>query len=195
MKHNSSFIGLSDEELFYQVRCNSEIAFDELYNRYWDKLFIAAIRPLRSTEDAEEVVHDVFLNIWKLRSQIQINKSLNHYLAAAVKFNVINRLRKHRRRELLLGQKNNKEEYEEDTTGNYIRERELIAELEEQVKKLPEKCQLVFRMSREENLKSHEIAEKMGVSVNTVDSHLSKALRLLRNHFGRMTLLAILLIR
>jgi RNA polymerase sigma-70 factor (ECF subfamily) len=130
-----------------------EAAFTAIYRRYWDRLFVVASHTLGSHQEAEEAVHDVFLTIWKMRETIVIRQTLQHYLAVAIKHEVIDRLRKQLRRRQLF------EKFEqgsgitqgslitEDPTGELIREKELAAELETTIRALPEKCQIVFRLS------------------------------------------------
>ncbi len=173
----------SDEELLVFLSQDSKRAFDELYNRYWKNLYVIAMHILKDTEQAEEIVHDVLLKLWSLRGSLKIEKSLNHYLAAAVKYHVLNHLKKAHRRTQLLEQREPEAELNEDPTGDWLREKELMLELQRGVNLLPEKCRIVYRMSREQGMNTTQIASELGVSVHTVESHLSKSLKHLRGHF------------
>lgn len=175
--------GYSDGKLLQLLSQDSEQAFDELYNRYWKKLFVIAMHTLKEVEQAEEIVHDVLLKLWKLRSTLIIEKNLDSYLAAAVKYHVLNHLRKQNRRAQLLEDKKSEEIFNEDPTGNWLRERELMQELQKGIDLLPERCRLVYRLSREEGLSTTEISNQLNVSVNTVESQLSKSLKHLRVYF------------
>lgn len=182
------YSAVTDNNLLTLLKKDDKHAFTELYNRYWDKLFIIASHTLNSSEEAEEVVHDVFLNLWKLRHDLEITKSLNNYLAVAVKYQVLNKLKLQARRQQLLSKRILSPDslYNEDPTGNWLREKELMRELEKTVQQLPEKCGIVFRLSRENGQTSKQIAEQLNISVNTVDSHLAKALRILRHRFQKL---------
>lgn len=168
------------------LRSGDETAFTELYKRYWERLYVVASHTLGSHQEAEEAVHDVFLKIWKMRETIVIRETLQQYLAVAVKYEVISRLRKQLRRRQLF------EKFEQDAvvindpTGEFIREKELLAELETTIRALPEKCQIVFRLSRGQGYTHREIARELGLSENTIESHMSRALHTLRNRFQRI---------
>jgi len=174
----------TDEELLLLLGTDSEQAFDELYDKYWKKLFIIAMHTLKDQEQAEEIVHDVLLKLWSLRATLKIEKSLDHYLAAAVKYHVLNYLAKQRRRFNLLVKVNYQVEPEsEETTANWLREKELMAELQMAVDRLPEKCRIVYVMSREQGMNTRQIAANLNIPVNTVESQLSKSLKHLKLHF------------
>jgi RNA polymerase sigma-70 factor (ECF subfamily) len=173
----------SDETLLLLLSQDSEQAFDELYNRYWKKLFVVAMHTLKETEQAEEIVHDVLLKLWTLRKTLKVEKSLPHYLAVAVKYHVINHLNKQNRRIELLGKNSHQELSHEDTTGNWLREKELMQELQDAIALLPEKCRIVYTMSREQGMKTSQIAAELNIPVNTVASQLSRSLKHLKVHF------------
>jgi RNA polymerase sigma-70 factor (family 1) len=180
---------LTDEELLRLLRDGDQAAFTQLYKRYWDRLYVVASHALGSPQEAEEAVHDVFLRIWKNRDTIQVRETLPQYLAAAIKYEVINRLRKQSRRRQLFNRFEKGSAISNDPTGEFIREKELTAELESTIRGLPEKCQLVFRLSRGQGYSQREIAEKLGLSENTVDSHIRRALHTLRTQFQRLLFL------
>jgi RNA polymerase sigma-70 factor (family 1) len=186
LTYNTSF---SEEELLKLLQGGDEAAFTEIYKRYWDRLYVVASHTLGSHQEAEEAVHDVFLRIWKMRETIQVRETLQQYLAAAIKYEVIDRLRKQLRRRQLSTRIEQDTVISNDPTGEFIREKELIAELETTIRALPEKCQLVFRLSRGQGYSHREIAKKLGVSENTVESHIKRALHTLRNHFQRLLFL------
>jgi RNA polymerase sigma-70 factor (family 1) len=177
-----------DGELIELLRGGDEAAFTDLYRRYWERLYVIASHTLGSQE-AEEAVHDVFLRIWKMRDTIIIRESLQQYLAAAIKYEVIDRLRKQARHRQLFNRIEQGTVVSNDPTGEFIREKELIAELETTIRALPEKCQIVFRLSRAQGYSHREIAKKLGLSENTVESHMRRALHTLRHHFQRLLLL------
>jgi RNA polymerase sigma-70 factor (family 1) len=189
LAHN---IPYSEEELLALLQRGDEAAFTEIYRRYWDKLFVIASHTLGSHQEAEEAVHDVFLKIWKMRERVVIRQTLGQYLAVAIKHEVIDRLRKQlRRRSIIIpgsaiipGST-----IAEDPIGEFIREKELAAELETTIRALPEKCQIVFRLSRGEGYSHREIARELGLSENTIESHMRRALLALRNKFQRLLFL------
>jgi RNA polymerase sigma-70 factor (family 1) len=177
---------LSDFALIDLLKADDKKAFNELYHRYCDQLFAVGLHILNSPQDAEEAVHDVFLRIWQQRHSISIQQSVNHYLAAAVKFEMLGRLRKLYRREQLLEANPLPIPAARDTINEQLREKELMQELEQTVQQLPEKCRIVYQLSRQQGYSAKEIASALKISENTVQTHLSKALRLLRHQFSRL---------
>ena len=90
MKTNEKF---SDADLITQLRLGDENAFTEIYNRYWEILLNAAYQRLRSREDAEEVVQEIFVNLYFRRAAIDPKSTLEAYLKTALKFKVIDAYR------------------------------------------------------------------------------------------------------
>lgn len=177
---DSSYSILDDNELLRLLQLENGAAFTEIYNRWWDKIYSIAANKLHNLTEAEEVVQDIFLEIWNRRKTLQVTTSLPAYLATAVKYKVIN----------ILAERNRQLRYQQHAaqTGNpmdlsteqWLRFEELQDRLAAAVTALPEKCRLVFQLSREEGLSHKEIADKVGISEKTVEAHLTKALRTLR---------------
>lgn len=168
----------SDEQLLDLLRQGDEVAFTMIYNRYWDKLFTVAAHKLNNAAEAEEVVQEIFLDLWNRREIVQVHSALSSYLAVAVKYKVINILA-HRNVKLkaLMELKRPEADY---STSNWLSFEELQENLEKLVAKLPGKCRIVFRMSRSEGLTQKQIASALDISEKTVEAHLGKAIRILR---------------
>ncbi|GAA3932700.1 RNA polymerase sigma-70 factor [Chitinophaga oryziterrae] len=169
----------SDEELLQRLQLDRDAAaFTSLYERYWEKLVTLAYIRLQSTMDAQEVVQEVFLDIWKRSDNIHIRHSFHTYISAALKYKIITLLARRKTeadRQSMLNQS------ETDTsTEQWLSYHQLRDELENTVRALPEKCQLVFRLSRENGLSEKQIAATLNISLKTVEAHMSRALRSLR---------------
>lgn len=177
----------SENELAGLLKAGSEAAFSEIYNRYWDKLYIVARKRLDSAYEGEEIVQEIFCNLWRKRETFQLEKGFNNYFSVAVKFEVINRLQKKERIQTL--EKNLSVQLTEldETTSKQIDFNELKAQIELTVKQLPEKCQIVFRLKHEEGLSQKQIAAQLDVSEKTVEAHLSKARKTIKDQFGSLT--------
>jgi RNA polymerase sigma-70 factor (family 1) len=178
------YTALSDHELLHLLRQDDELALSELYQRYWDKMLSVACHRLDDPEGAEEVVQDVFFGLWKRRETLDIKFALSTYLAVAVKYRIINlmdkqyRLRRKREGQMIAA---------EDSTPSvdeYIFEKELWERIEATIKRLPGKCQIVFRMSREEGLTNKQIAGQLNISEKTVEGHITTALKDLRSNLS-----------
>lgn len=176
----TSYTQLTDYALTSLLKTGDDAAFTELYNRYWDKLFAVAYHRVNSEIEAEEIVQDVFLSLWNRRLQLELSHSIATYLAAAVKYQVINKLsRQHRKKvhmETILV-----DEAGEESTELWFNEKELRQQLDIVVGTLPDKCRMVFLMSRVEGKSTREIAQSLQISEKTVEAHMTRALRDIRN--------------
>lgn len=167
----------SDEELNSLLCKGNDFAFRELFNRYWEKLYVTAHKVLGDEDVCEDIVQDIFLNLWERASGMEI-KNIRAYLYQAVKYQVANHIKKIRfidkRAEIIGGHLmgNNVEEY--------ISSNETQTLIDQTISSLPNRCREVFYLSRFENLSNKEIAFKLGISVLTVETHMKKSLKYLR---------------
>jgi RNA polymerase sigma-70 factor (family 1) len=175
---------LTDTQLWESASKGDIKAFESLYKRYWAVLLDEAYRRLKVKEEAEEVVQEVFIDLYTRREQLTITSNLAGYLHRAVQFKVYNKIRSYivqraYRRLAALGL--------EEQTGRYSTEaefRELNVVVQKAILSLPDKCREVFLLSRECGLGHKEIARKLCISQNTVERHMNKALKHLRKTFG-----------
>ena len=167
-----------DRELLYFISQDDNAAFTEIYNRFWQQLFAIAFNRLKETETAEDIVHDVFAGLWANRSVITI-ESLENYLAVAVKYAVLTKLKKKlREREW---QKNNEvTPVVELTVEASLHYKKILELVHTEIERLPEKCRLIFKYSREQSMPVKEIATALKISPKTVENQLTKALRQLK---------------
>jgi len=177
------FGGRSDEELILLIQQDDNLAFEALYDRYWKKLYYQAARKTNSLEDAQEIVQNIFASLWLRRHQLRIESNLASYLAVAVKYKVFKHLAQQYKQEAF--------RHEADwvdfdnSTEDWLQFEELRVRLDQLVSELPEKCQLIFKLSREEGLTYKQIAENLNISVKTVETQLSRALKKIRTGIQR----------
>jgi RNA polymerase sigma-70 factor (ECF subfamily) len=174
----------TDEYLLQLLTSEGKDAFYEIYNRYWEKLFVVATYRVGNPHEAEEVVQDVMLNLWRRRHEIRIGYSLATYLAAAVKYEVIDRLAQRKRLQQFQTSAATTLSGIDRSTEDRLEFSALQDRLAKLVKALPQQCRLVFTLSREDGLSQREIAEHLKISENTVESHMKKALRRIRIGLG-----------
>jgi RNA polymerase sigma-70 factor (ECF subfamily) len=170
-----------DTELLGLLADDREPALQELYDRYWERLFNKAYNFLHSEDAAKDCVQEVFIWLWTHRSTVQI-ENVNNYLHQATRFQALKALRE----EKAAG---NFEDRLSRLTGHILASdaiefKELKAYLENLIDQLPGDQRMIFRMHREESLTYNQIAEKLGISVKTVEKKMSLALRHLRAHTG-----------
>jgi RNA polymerase sigma-70 factor (ECF subfamily) len=168
--------------LLSSLREDSEAAFTQIYYQYWKLLFAVAVNKLDNTSDAEEIVQEVFADLWRRRHEIRIEQSLKAYLATAVKFQVYTLMaKKHRDATRQEGS---------PTPDNWalspdeeFRQKELQEQLYQVTQELPDKCRLVYQLSREAGMSNKEIAAILDISEKTVENQMTKALKRLRTVF------------
>jgi len=174
---------LSDQELTEYLRDGDHLAFNEIYKRYWRTSINAAFQRLKSKEDAEEVVQDVFVNLYLRRSQIQPKSSLEAYLKIAIKYRIIDAFRSQKLKEGHLESVIDQQEHLPLQPDQEFEYKELREKIRKAADQLPDKCREVFLMSRFEQLSNQEISERTGIAVSTVKKHMHKALTILRKDF------------
>lgn len=171
-----SYTELSGIELMALLKKSDELAYTEIYKRFWDKIYVLACRRLNDELEAEEVVQDVFLSLWKRRKTLELKYSLNTYLSVAVKYQVINRQTRQFHKASEIASYISRQEEAVDATQLWFSEKELREQLELNMNKLPEKCRLVFKMSRIEEKSNAEIANELNISEKTVEAHITRAI-------------------
>ncbi|SDF77729.1 RNA polymerase sigma-70 factor, ECF subfamily [Dyadobacter soli] len=164
------------------MRTGDSDAFAALYRKYWRRLFDAAYRRLLLREECEEIIQEIFTDLWTKRETLLISVSLEAYLFGASRYSIYNHIRSRKIREAYLEHwlKTPGEE------GNYIEDRlhyeELASALEKSIENLPEKLRKVYVLSRKEHLTYKEIAEQEQIPVDTVEKQMGRALKILRDN-------------
>ncbi|MCL3781999.1 RNA polymerase sigma-70 factor [Prolixibacteraceae bacterium JC049] len=168
----------SDSELLQLYSKGNVLAFNELFTRYYQVLCVYACRLGIEKGVAEDVVQDVFMVIWEKREKIQIVSSLKSYLFNSVRNKVYNISNRDKVKSDVLHQVQYNHE-----TGKYfdqVESNEFSAILFQCIDDLPPRCREVFQLSRLENERQMTIAEKLGISINTVKGQMGKALSFIR---------------
>lgn len=170
---------LSDEILLIRLRTGDEVAFREIYQRYWKKLYSIARHKIESRDAVEELVQDIFLKVWERRSTLRIDR-LDAYLFTAVRYATINHIKSK-----LVQEKYVDHAYFQATDAVYTTDEEmdlneLIQAVERQLNELPEKTRQIFRLNRMEYQSVREISSQLNVPERTVEYHLSQAIKSLR---------------
>ena len=160
---------LSDENLIYLLQKGDRSSFDELYQRYWKKLFCLAYNKLHSRDLAEEVIQELFVGLWAKRDSLHIESSVSGYLNMAVRYMIIKYFHKEQSRKLYR-QSLSIHDFHSNNTEELVNYNELSTIVEAEINKLPEKCREVFHLSRREHLTNKEIASILNISVRGVET-------------------------
>jgi RNA polymerase sigma-70 factor (ECF subfamily) len=155
------------------------MAFETIFNTFYAPLCLFANNYLNDDEKAEEIVQDLFVNVWGKRAGLQIDSSLKQYLFRSVKNHCLNHIQHFKIREKYAEKMKNDFEHEVQY-DDYFLEVGLAQKIEESIESLPEKRKQIFKLSRDEGLKYKEIAERLGLSVKTVEAQMGLALKQLR---------------
>ncbi|MCC9167910.1 RNA polymerase sigma factor [Pontibacter harenae] len=167
----------ADTELIERIKqLDDSNAFKEIFEKYWESLYASAFKRLKSQDECSDIVQEIFADMWKRRNSLRVTGSLNSYLHTAVKYHVF-KVIENRRWERDISSPENLHISVCDASLEF---EELFEVLEIALDKLPERQQLIFRMSRFEGLKSHEIADALNISQQTVHNNLHKSLTVLR---------------
>jgi RNA polymerase sigma-70 factor (family 1) len=171
---------LTDSELLSLMQQGDEKAFTEIFNRYWKVVLVVAANKTGDLDEAEEIVQDIFVSLWNRREQLQLTSSLKNYLTVSVKYKVIKTLAKRNMYQKYVDHSKYANDLTDDSTQEWLAFEELRYRLGELVAELPEKCRLVYQLSRDTGYSQKQIAEELGISEKTVEAHIGKALKTLR---------------
>jgi RNA polymerase sigma-70 factor (ECF subfamily) len=173
----------SDYDLVEELRRGDLEAFDQIFKKYGDRLFGFALTYLKSREEAEELVQDVFLKIWNNRKNLKKVSSLKSYLFTIAYHNMCRLFR-----EKQIHEKYSKEIAFLGKQAAILEEqleyKSTLEQVDRLIEKLPEKQKIIFIKSRREGKTSKEIADEMNLSPGTVDNQISAAIRFLREHIS-----------
>ncbi|MXV51586.1 RNA polymerase sigma-70 factor [Pedobacter sp. HMF7647] len=174
----------NDREIIEEIRRGNKKVFEAVYKMNYKKLFRIACSYTGSAQSAEEIVHDVFLNVWNKSEKLEITQSLNNYLSRAVVNRSISEIRREKRKAESLAPYES-QEVENLASENEADHQELILQkLEQVLETLPPQCKKVMMMSRFQKLQQKDIAAQLNISVKTVKNHLTYGFKKLREQLA-----------
>lgn len=168
---------IGDNESIRGIRQGDIKQFETLFRSSYASLVKYARTIIKDQDSAEEIVQDLFFRIWQDKEKIKIESSLNGYLFRSVHnrcLHYIEHLKVIERHEHEMSFGN---EYGSESPADIIQYKELQAKIARTIEKLPERCGQIFCMNRFEGLKYSEIAEKLSVSIKTVEANMGRALK------------------
>ncbi len=167
------------QEVTDLLRTGDQGAFEYIYKTYWYKIFLVAYRKTKSKETAEELVQELFLNLWKKREYLEILQ-LENYLFSSIKYSIFAFYSSQSLENKYLESVRNKIEFENSGVEEAMAVNDINIAINKGLDTLPDKTRKVFHMSRFENLSVHEIAKKLKLSDKAVEYHLTKSLKVLK---------------
>lgn len=170
---------MEENELLVGLAKGDEEAYHELFKQFYEPLCFFANRYLQDMDASQDLIQELLSYLYENRDRIVISTSLKAFLYRSVTNRSLNQL-KHEKRK----QENHREVAYHTETASFeeaMEISELQARINELIAELPPQCEKIFRMSRMEHLSNQEIAEELNISKRTVETQISKALKILRN--------------
>ena len=171
----------SDYELVAKLQKGDLEAFDQIFKKYGDRLFGFALKYLKSKEDTEGLVQDVFLKIWENRANLKKESSLKSYLFTIAYHNMCQLFRKKQIQEKFKGEIGIAES-QSVNLEEQLEYKSTLEQIDKLIDKLTEKQKMIFIKSRKEGKSTREIADEMNLAPGTVDNQISATIKFLRKN-------------
>ncbi|KOH44874.1 RNA polymerase sigma-70 factor [Sunxiuqinia dokdonensis] len=187
--------GILEKDLIVRLKSGDQTAFELLFHFYYPGLVMYASQYTANTEDAEEIVQDFFVRFWEKHKQLVPRDSLKSYFFLSVKNGSLDFLKHQKIEKKYINEMMALSKHHLAYDTDIFISSDLQEKLKHGIGLLPEKCREVFIMSRIQGLKNEEIAAKLNISKRTVETQISKALKVLRvelkDYVGLLFLLGI----
>jgi len=182
----------TEKELIKKLKEGDSFAFEVLFYKYRNKIKGFALKIVPAQIDPEEIVQEVFVRVWLKKEAIDPEKDFQSYLFSIAKHLVLDHLKSAVNRKLyFVGEHFHQDLLEEEGLDATVSE-ETEAKLQILINEIPERRREIFRLSRFEGLSYKQIAERLNISENTVDSQIRNALAFLRKEFRKIVVLVFL---
>ena len=170
-------MNFTEEPFLSSISPDESEAFDSLFESNYARLCNYAYSMVNSFDLAEDLVQDVFVNIWIRRKKIAIQSTINAYLYKCVYNACLDHQKKNRLQQIFV---KSRQDGNALSMHDSIKDFELPERIDRAIEELPEQCRKIFKMSRQKGFKYHEIAKELNISENTVDTQIRRALKRLR---------------
>jgi RNA polymerase sigma-70 factor, ECF subfamily len=168
---------IRDTEIIRRIRQGDIGQFESLFRSSYVSLVRYAKTLIKDHDSSEEIVQDLFFRIWQDKEKLNIESSLNGYLFRSVHNRCLHYIEHNRVVERHAQEMSYRQQESQESPSDILQYKELQTKIARILERLPERCGQIFYMSRFEGLKYTEIAEKLSVSVKTVESNMGRALK------------------
>jgi len=165
--------------LFSQLKSGKEEALDFLFNKYYSKLCLFVQTYVNDPDLSEDLVTELFTNIWFKRNKIKINYSVKAYLYTSAKNSALGYIRKKKLKTESIDEINTIKLSSSQTPFSKYEQEQKDKQISIILEKIPPRSRQVFMLHRFEEMKYREISEFLNISIKTVENHISKALKIL----------------
>lgn len=177
----NSIADTAEQDWLIALKAGDEAALRSIFDRHYSRLLGDIYRIVPDEDTCQDLAQEVFVELWRKRSDLDIHTSLRAYLRRAAVNRALNHLKTSRRFVL---EETDQLSQAADTSsadiGNKAEQESLEAALHAAIATLPEKCRVVFSLSRFEHMSHREISEKLGISIKTIENQITKAMKTLR---------------
>ena len=183
-----------DKEYKEKNKINNLRDYEMIFHKYYNPLVVYANTIIKDIDETQDIVQQVFVSVWEKRNDIEFHTSVRAFLYKSVYNSCINFIKQQAIRndylkEAQLIDKN-------PVLNDEASQKELQIKIDYAIEQLPEQCKKIFRMSRYDEMRYQEIADKLNLSIKTVENQMGKALKILREHLKEfLTIIIIFLIK
>jgi len=186
------FLLYPDEELMKEIKAGNMFAFDVLYKKYSKRLYKFGFSILKSQEETENLIQDVYLSLYENRHKVEKETSVKYYLFSIAHNSAISIIRKKAKESQFIEYLRSLQEINEQPVNVELEYKELTNNLDEIINQLPRRQKEVYILHRIDGLKYNEIADRLHISTNTIENHMSHAIKTIREKMGKYSLTSIL---
>lgn len=180
----------SDADLVSLLNKGDRDAFAEIYDRYNGLLYTFTYKRLQSREDSKDLIHELFFKLWEDHPFINIKVNISAYLYGALRNNMLKLIARHKVANRYIDSFQHYIDTDPNNdTDHLVRHNELQSFIDAEIANLPARTRHVFELSRKSNLSRKDIAEELGISEETVKSHMKGALKTLKSKLGPLFIL------
>ncbi len=172
----------NEKEILFSLSQSNEEALKLLYQQYWQPLFLSAYNVLKDKEACEDIIQEIFIQLWQKRERLNITTSLVAYLFTAARYQVFHQIKKSAGRPELFERLEDRFSTDAPDIPLYVKD--LQERVNTAVDNLPDQCKNIYRLSRDHHFSYKEIADHLQISPKTVENQLSIALKKLRIALG-----------
>lgn len=171
---------LTDNELLDYIKSGDELAFAEIYERYWGLLFHHILKMTKDKDETRDLIQDLFTNFWINIENIKSGTNIGAFLYVSARNKVINLIKHDKIKESYLSTLSTFYTNHQHTVLEQLSAKDLSIAIEKEIQNLPCKMREVFELSRKHYLSHKEIAEKLSISDKTVKKQINNAIKILR---------------
>ena len=180
------FSKYSDRELAGMLLARDQLAYAEIYDRYWGVLYRFARRILQNEQEAEDIVQDIFVMLWQKAATLEVEISLSAFLYASTRNRILKHFEKSKVRSKYIDSLQRFIDQDSYETDFLVRTKELAERIERELALLPPKMREVFELSRKSELSYRQIGEQLDITEETVKKQVGNARKILKAKFGSL---------